>query len=367
MFPGRLSPTATRLPDVGIHLGPVKSFNAVPEIAYDELIGTPSFVDIQTDGQTIVGVAVNSDKSLYFGSIITIDIATGASQKIADIEDVSEPQISEQYIVWSSERQLHRYDRQSGQTSIITAEGSLNRFVALAGNKIAWEYSKSPSSFSPEDGLWAQNLDTGDTYHLDDRFTGKPLISENWILYPKGAYEIQPGIYIQPLQAVSLSSSIRITVGTVHDADTRINFSPGKHPYAIEAPWVAWAPNLHTVTEAPSLHLHNLESGETRVAAVPACALMIAPGDPEGGGRIRDIIISDDLVLFRGCSQPMGYDIASGSFFSVPLEQPFNPSPNHVGMVGWDIDDGQLVWALHAGGTIHTKRTHIFAAPIIAD
>jgi hypothetical protein len=126
--------------------------------------------------------------------------------------------------------------------------------------------------------------------------------------------------------------------------------------YAIDAPWVVWSEGESG--EKAALHLFNLDTRKADVVTIPSCAL-----DNAHLGHPENPIISRTTILFTGCFQPIGYDIESNRFFSVPMTQ--NES-QPAAFVGWAFADGQLAWVLLVGAK-GQGQTQIYTAPVIHD
>lgn len=124
--------------------------------------------------------------------------------------------------------------------------------------------------------------------------------------------------------------------------------------YAIDGKWVAWTSNEWAYTQG--LHLFDLETRQSYTATIESC------GFPElYPGRLQNLEIAAGKVYFRGCYQPLGYNIEQRQFFSLPVEQAIS---NYNGFVDWAFGSDKVVLvALTGAGSVN--QTRIFAATII--
>ncbi|MCC6187651.1 MAG: hypothetical protein IT318_01345 [Anaerolineales bacterium] len=196
------------------------------------------------------------------------------------------------------------------------------------------------------------DLSTGETLWVtsgpnDD----SPLISDRWVVYldhaNKDTDSIVPGF---GLVAVNLDSERRVWLGYLYLPH---NSAFPTAYFSIDGPWVVW--NARADNEHPSLNLYNLDTGQATVVDIPSCTLGDITGDPV------NLSASDHTVLFQGCFQPMGYNIETGQFFSVPIDGN-EAQPSLI--AGWQFAKGQLVWVSVVGDGLRGE-TRVYTAPIV--
>ena len=340
--------TATPLPDPGIRLGNIERLSGkaggLPLMPAD---GRPHFIYPATDSNTLVGVVVTGTKP--FGYLAAVDLATGKSQRIADVWSPGNPQVSGQYVVWTDQGRLYVYDQVSAKTEQLTI-GDAARDLSLSGSIVVWENISQGQTL----GIWGYDLTAGKDFPVVKTTATKarkPLISGQWVLYQSAGYK---------------DGETRIGLN-VMNMDTGEGLELGELPYlkyyvprlyAIDVPWVAWSAYEWGVN--PTLYLYNVDTRTFYTVAVPGCGL-----DELHQGNINRIVVSGVIVLFRGCYQSagMGYDIERGKFFSVLITR---AESQEAAFVDWAFARGRLVWSMTVGPRWQ-EQTQVYAAPIIRD
>jgi hypothetical protein len=341
-------PTPTLLPDPGIRLGIIERLSDKSADLSFAPSGSPRFIYPATDSHALVGVVVTGIEP--FGYVAAVDLATGKSQRIADVWSPGDPQVSSQYVVWTDKGRLYVYDQVSAKIEQLMI-GDAARDLSLSDSIVVWENISQGQTL----GIWGYDLATGKDFPVvkatEKAKAYKPLISGQWVLYQSASYK---------------DGETRIGLN-VANLDTDEGLELGQLPYlryyvpplyAIDAPWVAWSAYEWGVN--PGLHLYNLDTHLSYAVAVPGCGL-----DELHQGNIYHVVISGTIVLFRGCYQSdgMGYDIEGGKFFSAPITQ---AEAQEAAFVDWAFAKGQLVWSLTVGPRWE-EQTRVYAAPIIRD
>jgi hypothetical protein len=289
------------------------------------------FIRPATDGKTLVGMFLAPAPTLG-GYVAAIDLATGAEQKIADVSDITYPQVSEEYIVWTDNYALNFYDRASGKSGTVNVKGKA-RNPSLSGITVVWENLPDPSS-SVE--IWGYDLQSGRDFPVvTDTVAVNPVISGRWVVYMGNG-----------LNAINLDTREKIALGSL-DPPNRYLYSL----YALDAPWAVWV--FGAGDDKPTLHLYNLETrkGITVVLPCSGNSQMYHAEQP---------VISTPIVIFMGCGQDLGYDFETGSYFSVPIER---LQTQAGGFLGWTFAKGQLVWAA-IGGRYSEGPAQIYAVSV---
>jgi hypothetical protein len=318
-----LAPTPTLLPQVGFQVSDARLLSDTPELLFPSA-RSPRFIRPATDGITLVGEVITSVGNPFAGHIVSIDLASGTVQKVVDVSDIAFPQVSSQYIVWIEQAKLHFYHRISGKQGTIEI-GEAARNPSLSGSIVVWEYTEHLQT-SGERGIWSYDLDSGVDLPVVLGAMSEPLISGHWVIYMnRDDYdEITVGLY-----GINLETGENFYIGRLQKP-TQF-YLPSM--FALDAPWVVWSEGY--ASEKPELHLFNLDTRQTMTVPISECSLNSPSARPDRP------VISGSTVLFRGCSQTLGYDIDSGALFSVPISQvPSQPAS----FVGWDFAGGQLTW-----------------------
>ena len=339
-------PTPTLLPaGAGIELAGVQDLSNAAEIALS-ISETPRFIKPATDGETLVGVAVEDSGAKTWGTIFTIDLASGQTQKIAGVTDVAEPQVSSRAIVWADENQVHIYDRTSGQIETLQI-GALARSPSMSGSVIVWEYMESLATTGKR-GIWGYNLDTRQDFPVVLGAVQRPLVSDRWVVYRNWDKSDESTV---PIDATNLDTGETIEIGRqIWSSKDYVETDS----YAIDGKWVAWTSNEWTYTQR--LHLFDLETRQSYTATIESCGLSeLYPG------RLQNLTISAGRAYFRGCFQPLGYDLQQRQFFSLPVEQAVS---QYSGFVDWAFG-GDKVVLVALTGTDSANQTRIFAAAIV--
>lgn len=168
-------PTPTLLPaGTGIELAGVQDLSNAAEITLS-ISETPRFIKPATDGETLVGVAVEDRGAKTWGTLLAIDLASGQAQRIAGVTDVAAPQVSSDAIVWTDENRLHIYDRAKGQIETLQI-GALARSPDMSGSVVVWEYMESLNT-SGKRGIWAYDLDARQNFPVVFGAVQRPLVS----------------------------------------------------------------------------------------------------------------------------------------------------------------------------------------------
>lgn len=306
---------------------------------------SPRFIRPATDGTTLVGIVVESTDAGFVGHLQTVKLHSSMTQRIVDLDDVTYPQISEQYIVWTDKTGLNFLDRNTdkiGQVQI----GELARNPSLSGSLVVWEYVEYLSKPGKR-GLWVYDLAAGSGFLAVTGAVSRPLISSPWIVYENWdkADAESVGLYVTNLDTLET-----FEIG-------RRRWSPGEHVpaslYAIASPWVVWSTNSEA---EPQLHLYNLLTRTKSIVQIPSCSLSkTITGKPE------HLALSGDTVLFRGCFQSMAYSISSGRFFSLPIDDRATDAP--AAFVGWAFAKDQLVWIL-VSAERERSQTRVYSAMV---
>ncbi|HHY56644.1 MAG TPA: hypothetical protein GYA08_14555 [Chloroflexi bacterium] len=338
-------PTPTLLPaGTGIELAGVQDLSNAAEITLS-ISETPRFIKPATDGETLVGVAVEDRGAKTWGTLLAIDLASGQAQRIAGVTDVAAPQVSSDAIVWTDENRLHIYDRAKGQIETLQI-GALARSPDMSGSVVVWEYMESLNT-SGKRGIWAYDLDARQNFPVVFGAVQRPLVSNRWVVYRNWDKSDELTV---PIDATDLDTGETVEVGR--------QIWSGKEyvetdSYAIDEKWVAWTSNEWAYTQG--LHLFNLETRQSYTATIESCGLSeLYPG------RLQNLAISAGKVYFRGCYQPLGYDIQQKQFFSLPVEQTVS---QYSGFVDWAFG-GDKVILVALTGTDSANQTRIFAATI---
>ncbi len=343
--PSDFPPLPTPMPEAGDRLGAITVLSDKARLNLGTAAG-PRFVDPASDGVSLVGEIPN-DPPLTGGVILLIDLASGQSQRLAEVSDLARPQISPQYVVWQDQSRLHFLERATGKIGEL-AEANSPHNPRLAGSLVVWENLVSVGW-----EIRGYDLATGKAFSVtpgprDDA----PLISGNWVVYSehtsKDPNAAAPGVN---LLAVNLDTGRRVPLGSLqlpHNAAF-----PSAY-YSIDAPWVVW--NERVQGEAPSLHIYNLDTGQTAVAKVPGCGDGVHNGDPV------QIVVSGHSALFWGCFQAMGYDLDQGQFFAVPIDR---AETQPSAFVSWQFAKGQLVWVALVGEGV-AGETRLYTASVLS-
>jgi hypothetical protein len=335
-------PMSTLLPRVAFQLDSAKLLSDKPDLSFPTA-RSPRFIRPATDGKTLVGEVITSVSDPFSAYIVSVDLTSGETQKIADVSDVASPQVSDQYVVWIEKSRLNFYDRISGEQGIVDI-GEVARNPSLSGSIVVWEYTEKLQT-TGERGIWAYDLNSGKDLPVALGATSDPLISGHWVVYEyRDDYDDTTiGLY-----AANLNTGENFSIGRIQ-RPTQF-YMPIMH--AIDPPWVVWSQG--NASQKPELHFYNLDARQSMTVPVPSCNLGVH------GGRPEQPLISGETVLFQGCFQAMGYNIGSGEFFSVPISQ---ADAQPAGFVGWDFAEGQLVWVslLDPRGE---GQTQIYTAPI---
>lgn len=169
-----------------------------------------------------------------------------------------------------------------------------------------------------------------------------PQVSGEWVIYERWGY--QNGETIRELSVAPVTGGEGLVLDRLPDMMGHI---PPR--YAIGAPWIVWAEWGRT----PGLKLYNVETGEKRTATPPDCRQDDFPGQPS------HFLVSETIVLFQGCYQALGYSLADGEFFSVPL----NDGAEASGLLGWAFARDRLVW-VHMPDGSGPRQTNIYSAKV---
>lgn len=335
-------PTTTPLPSVGFDLSSARLLSDKPELSFDTA-RSPRFIRPSTDGKTLVGEVITRVSNPFSAFVVSIDLASGATQRLADVSDVAYPRVSDQYIVWIEKFKLHFLDRSSGEQGMLEI-GESARNPSLSGSIVVWEYTEHLQT-SGERGIWSYDLSSGRNLPVALGATSDPEISGRWVMYKnRDDYDDSTvGLYVY-----NLDSGESFPIGRVQ-RPTQFYMPP---MYAIDVPWVVWSQG--DASEKAELHLYNLDSRQAVTVPVPSCILS------ENAGRPEQPLISGTTVLFQGCFQAMGYNIESGGFFSVPINR-VHSQP--AAFVNWAFAAGQLTWVsvLDPRGQ---GQTEVWTAPI---
>lgn len=333
-------PTPTRLPGRKIQLGPIENLRSTsPELDFQPA-EAPRFVTPATDGKVVVGVEVKGPPK-PFGDVVLIDLDSGRVTKLAEVMDVVVPHISDTYLVWSDQGRPHVYDRAADKLNTLAITG-LARDISLSGSVLVWENLEQGQTT----GLIGHDLATGKTWEIV-RATREfkayfPQVSGKWVIYERWGY--QDGETIKELSVVPVTGGEGLVLDRLPDV---MGHTPPR--YAIGAPWIVWAEWGRT----PRLRLYNVETGEKRTATPPDCRQDDFPGQPS------HFLVSEAIVLFQGCYQGLGYSLADGEFFSVPLHEGAEAS----GLLGWAFARDRLVW-VHMPDGSGPRQTNIYSAKV---
>jgi len=339
-------PKPTLLPaDTGIELAGVQDLSNAAEITLS-ISETPRFIKPATDGETLVGVAIEDSGAKTWGTIFTIHLASGQTQKIAGVTDVAEPQVSSRAIVWTDENQVHIYDRTSGQIETLQI-GALARSPSMSGSVIVWEYMESLATTGKR-GIWGYDLDTRQDFPVVLGAVQRPLVSDRWVVYRNWDKSDESTV---PIDATNLDTGETIEVGRqIWSSKEYVETDS----YAIDGKWVAWTSNEWAYTQG--LHLFDLETRQSYTATIESCGLSeLYPG------RLQNLALSAGRVYFRGCFQALGYDLQQRQFFSLPVEQAVS---QYSGFVDWAFGSDKVV-LVALTGTDSANQTRIFAATIV--
>lgn len=339
-------PTPTLLPsDAGIELVGIQDLSNTAKITL-YASETPRFIKPATDGETLVGIAVEDSGAKRWGTLLAIDLASGQTQRVAGVTDVAEPQVSSRVIVWADENQLYIYDRTKGQIDTLQI-GALARSPSMSGSVVVWEYMESLNT-SGRRGIWAYDLDARQDFPVVFGAVQRPLVSDRWVVYRNWDKSDE---FTVPIDATNLDTGETIEVGRqIWSSKEYVE----TNSYAIDGKWVAWTTNDWAYTQG--LHLFDLETRQSYTATIESCGLSeLYPG------HLQNLAISAEKVYFRGCYQPLGYDIQQKQFFSLPVEQTVS---QYSGFVDWAFGDDKVV-LVALTGTDSANQTRIFAATIV--
>lgn len=272
-------------------------------------------------------------------------LISGESQRISDVTGLASPQVSENYIVWIEKSQLHYYDRATGKEGLISLGVAANN-PSISGSIVVWEHLQNNAQAGFQ--IWGYDLSTGKDFPVvTETHKAEPKISGRWIVYRN--LSDQDDVTVG-LHATNLDTNEVFLLGRVQ----RSSYGAKAPPlYAIDVPWVVWSEGKSG--DKAALHLFNLDTRNSDVVSIPSCAL----GDTLLG-HPENPIISGSMVVFTGCFQPLGYDIRSGSFFSVPIAR---AEKQPASFIGWAFANNRLVWSQLVGER-GKRQTKLYTALI---
>jgi hypothetical protein len=319
-------------------LGAVRRLDNQPQLRLG-LGESPGFIEPSTDGVDAIGETGAS------GPIVVIELSTGNTQKITD-DAAADPKLSSGYIVWLAGSKLQFLDRATGQLGTLGSGPS--RALSLSGSVVVWESVDSPAA--PGWALWSYDFSTDTSITVTASMnTSGPIVSGDWVAYADMADQVQgpDGVQMAGLHVINLKTREDLTLD--HIRLPAIEPTPNKY-YALDMPWVVWG--SQAVGENPRLNVYNLDSRLANSVSLPSvCPQNVLPGPPV------NIVASGGIVLFQDCAD-LGYDMHSGQFFALPLNQ---HSAQPANFIGWAFANGQLIWCNSVAG-----QTELYTAPINA-
>ena len=325
-------PVPTPLPDRGIRVAGIleREFEIRAESGA-QASRRARLVSPEMEGEILVGI-VERDFDVW--TMVALNLFTGDEQLLFEARDpLYAPRMSGEHVTWTTSRDLYVYSMLNQTTEKLPGVGVAPRRASISGEIVVWEYL--PDRLSADWDIRGYDLSSRRSFPIVSRPGGQfgPLISDRWVLYLDSA-DAQAADWDDGLYAVNLETGETIRLGQVN----------GRWPYealrfyAIDAPWAVWSTGHWS--DQPELYLYNLETRQAVTVTVTPCEVPNA--QPR---QVGNLAISGHVVIFT-CGQPMGYDFERKAFFSIPVYALRPTDGEWWGLEGWDIAGDRIVWVL---------------------
>lgn len=295
---------------------------------------TPGFLNLVTDGKSLVGVRMNSTKSAI-ASLMIFDLASKKAQTLKELNDVTVPQISNRFIVWAENSAFMIYDREK---QVISSPKLLGKGARLSFSDPIMAWVNFSADGRP-DGIHGYNVDTGKEFVITNKNASELQIAGQWVAYSA----------FQKINIVNTETSVSQELGQLPNPTGYVPglFAVGKK-YAI---WVNWE------GRTGKLNIFDFLTQHTKSLDIPNCGSVQNPGYPS---HLR---VSDSFALISGCGKAseVGYDFESSKFFDLSMES-VDKSPTML--ADWAISDKTVIWTLFSSGQTAQKKTQIYSAEI---
>lgn len=339
-LPTTLEPTPTMLPDSSVHMSTPTRIRSITG-KWAQL-----FVH-DFDNHDLVGVIHNGNAS----TVMTVNIENSQTRVITTSQTwIYTSRIAGRYVAWLAAEYedarevlvLYAQNLPTSQTlRIATAVDDID----LSGSVVVMR-ALTPTGDNWD--IWGYDLVQQKSFPIITKPGTQfgPKISGRWVVYQDATDNDEIGV---GLHGINLDTGKDIRLGSIYAASDQ--YVPSL--YSVDAPWVVWSTG--TWSNQPELHFYNLDTGSTYTETVASCSQHEQPG------RLQNLALSGNTLIFSGCYQDLGYDLEKKVFFSLPI---YTPEMQGSMWASWAMFGDQLVWT-RVSGSSGQQESLIYTARII--